>query len=346
MASKTVGWAGFGACRWVGKAYDGGVIRSFVFNEGKLAAQDLDLDALRLVRSDKGLIIWIDLDNPTDEETRNVLEGLFQFHPLSIEDCVAVSQLPKIEDYEDYLFMVMHAVDFNRQDKFISTELNLFLGKDYLVTYHEQPLRSVKTAIERSVNKIGAIARGPDRLAHTLLDLMVDNYVPVMDELHQEIEEMEDTLLEKHAEDLTPMIMDCRKDLSLLRRIVRPQREMIGRLARGEYKLIRPNLLPYFRDIHDNLVRIEDTALSASEQLLSSFDLYINRTAQQSNEGIKILTGLTALTLPPVVIGSWFGMNFANMPELDWKISYPLVWILTLAATAGMWCWLKKKKLF
>lgn len=322
------------------------MIRSFVFNEGKLAAQDLDLDALRLVRSDKGLIIWIDLDNPTDEETREVLEGLFHFHPLSIEDCMAVSQLPKIEDYEDYLFMVMHAVDFNRQDKFSTTELNLFLGKDYLITYHEQPMRSIKTAVERSINKIGAIARGPDRLAHTLLDLMVDNYVPVMDQLHEEIEELEDLLLEKDTKDLTPMILDARKDLSLLRRIVRPQREVIGRMARGEYKLIRPNLLPYFRDIHDNLVRIDDSALSASEQLLTSFDLYLNRTAQQSSEGIKILTALTALTLPPVVVGSWFGMNFTNMPELEWAASYPVVWILTLVATGGTWWWLKRKKLF
>jgi magnesium transporter len=334
------------ACGAAELAYEGVVIRSFVFSEGKLAGQDLDLDALRLVRSDKGLIIWIDLENPTDQETRDVLEGLFQFHPLSIEDCVSVSQLPKIEDYEDYLFMVMHAVDFTRQDKFITNELNLFLGKDYLVTYHAQPLRSVKTAIERSVNKIGTIARGPDRLAHTLLDLMVDNYMPVLDELHGEIEELEDLLLEKNSGDWTPMILDCRKDLSLLRRIVRPQREVIGRLARGEYKLIRPNMLPYFRDIHDNLVRIEDTALSASEQLLTTFDLHINRTAQQSNEGIKILTGLTALTLPPVVVGSWFGMNFQNMPELGWEYSYPLAWLLTLGGTGAMWWWLKKKNLF
>lgn len=322
------------------------MIRSFVFNEGKLAAQDLDMDALRLVRSDKGLIIWIDLDNPTEDETREVLEGLFHFHPLSIEDCVAVSQLPKIEDYEDYLFLVMHAVDFNRQDKFTTTELNVFLGKDYLVTYHEEPLRSVRTAIERSVNKIGAIARGPDRLAHTLLDLMVDNYTPVMDQIHEELEELEDLILEKGSTDLVSMILDCRKDLSLLRRIVRPQREVIGRMARGEYKLIRPNLLPYFRDIHDNLVRIDETAMSSSEQLLASFEIYLNRTAQQSNEGIKILTALTALTLPPVVIGSWFGMNFERMPELKWGLSYPAVWLLMLASTVGMWFWLKHKKLF
>lgn len=322
------------------------MIRSFVFNEGKLAAQDLDMDALRLVRSDKGLIIWIDLDNPTEDETREVLEGLFHFHPLSIEDCVAVSQLPKIEDYEDYLFLVMHAVDFNRQDKFTTTELNVFLGKDYLVTYHEEPLRSVRTAIERSVNKIGTIARGPDRLAHTLLDLMVDNYTPVMDQIHEELEELEDLILEKGSTDLVSMILDCRKDLSLLRRIVRPQREVIGRMARGEYKLIRPNLLPYFRDIHDNLVRIDETAMSSSEQLLASFEIYLNRTAQQSNEGIKILTALTALTLPPVVIGSWFGMNFERMPELKWGLSYPAVWLLMLASTVGMWFWLKHKKLF
>lgn len=323
------------------------MIRTFVFNEGKLAAQDLDLDALRLVRSDKGLIIWIDLDNPTEAETKEVLEGLFHFHPLSIEDCVAVSQLPKLEDYEDYLFMVMHAVDFNRQEKFITTELNLFLGRDFLVTYHELPLRSLKTAVERSVNKIGTIARGPDRLAHTIIDLMVDNYNPVLDELHQELEDLEDLLLGKaQREDMVPMILDCRKDIGLLRRIVRPQREIIGRLARGEYKLVRPNLLPYFRDIHDNLVRIDEAALSASEQLLTSFDLYLNHTAQQSNEGIKVLTALTALTLPPVVIGSWFGMNFTHMPELDWKLSYPLVVVLNLAGIIGMWIWLKRKKWF
>ena len=105
------------------------MIHSFIFSDGKLVGRDLEIEALRLLRADKGLILWVDLDNPTDEEIKTILEGVFQFHPLAIEDCVTPSSLPKIEDYEDYLFMVTHAVDFTRVSKFASTELDLFLGK-------------------------------------------------------------------------------------------------------------------------------------------------------------------------------------------------------------------------
>src|SRR5213596_3671894 len=125
------------------------MIHSFVLSEGKLVGRDLEIEALRLVRADKGLVLWVDLDNPTDEEWKTVLEGVFQFHPVAIEDCVTPSPLPKIEDYDDYLFMVTHAVDFTRTEKFNTTELDLFLGKDYLVTFHTAPLRSVTTLIER-----------------------------------------------------------------------------------------------------------------------------------------------------------------------------------------------------
>ena len=119
------------------------MIHSFIFSEGKLVGRELELEALRLVHGDKGLIVWVDLDNPTDAEIKDVLEGLFHFHPLAIEDCVAPSPLPKIEDYDEYLFMVTHAVDYTRQDKFATTELDLFLGNEFIVTFHRQSLRSV-----------------------------------------------------------------------------------------------------------------------------------------------------------------------------------------------------------
>ncbi|MDZ4788909.1 MAG: magnesium/cobalt transporter CorA [Blastochloris sp.] len=329
------------------------MIHSFVFSEGKLAAQNLDLDALKLVRFDKGLIIWVDLDHPTDEETKQVLGELFQFHPLAIEDCVAVSSLPKLEDYDDYSFMVMHAVDFSKMDKFTTTELDLFLGKDFLVTYHTEDLRSVRAAIERCHNRQGAqIARGPDRLAHTLLDLMVDNYQPMISELGRELDEIEDILLgdedekEMSTKQVMHQLLEYRKDLSRLRQIVRPQREMVHRLARGENKLIRPVMLPYFRDLHDNFNQIEQTASSYNEHLLVSFDVYLNRTGQQTNEGIKILTALTAITLPPVLVGSWYGMNFAFMPELGGKYSYWIALGVTILGMVGMWLWLKNRKWF
>src|SRR3954465_6562108 len=106
------------------------MVHSFIFSEGKLVGRDLELEALRLVQNDKGLVLWVDLENPTDQEVKDILDSVFHFHPLPIEDCLPPSPLPKIEDYDDYLFMVTHAVDFSQQDKFSSTELDLFLGKE------------------------------------------------------------------------------------------------------------------------------------------------------------------------------------------------------------------------
>jgi magnesium transporter len=237
------------------------MIRSFIFSDGKLVGQDLELEALRLVRSDKGLLLWVDLDNPTPEEIKNILEVTFQFHPLAIEDCVAPSSLPKVEDYEDYLFIVTHAVDFTRTDKFNTTELDLFLGRDYIVTFHPAPLRSVSTLVERFSKNAGVLPRGPDRVAHTVIDLIVDNYAPVIEELRAELEELEELVLAKTSaqKKLVNELLHVRNDFTRLRTIVRPQRDVIERLARGDSKLVRAKLLPYFRDLRDNLVRLPRT---------------------------------------------------------------------------------------
>lgn len=320
------------------------MIHSFVLSEGKLAGRDLELEALRLVRADKGLVLWVDLDNPTDEEAKAILEGVFQFHPVAIEDCLTPSSLPKIEDYDDYLFMVTHAVDFTRTEKFATTELDLFLGKDYLVTFHRAALRSIQTARDRCAKNPGVIARGPDRLAHQVLDLLVDNYQPVLDELRAEIEEIESTVLAKSSTSLIPDLLHVRSDINLLRQIVRPQRDVINRLAHGDSKMIRALMLPYFRDLRDNLIRIEETAAGFADQILISFDLYLSKSDYEANQGIKTLTALTAITLPVTIISTWYGMNFDNMPELHSPSGYVTCLGVTLLLTALTWWWCKRKR--
>ena len=323
------------------------MIHSFIFSEGKIAGRDLELEALRLVAADKGLIVWVDLDNPTDDEIKHVLEGLFHFHPLAIEDCVTPSPLPKIEDYEEYLFMVTHAVDYTRQDKFATTELDLFLGKEFLVTFHRAPLRSVSALIERLAKNAGPGPRGPDRLAHSLLDLLVDNYTPMMAELHTELEEIEEIVLSKASDEkFVSELLYVRGDFTKLRQIVRPQRDVIERLARGDSKFIRAKLLPYFRDLRDNLTRLEETVTGYHERLMMAFDIYLNKAAFEANEGIKFLTALTAITLPAVMVGGWYGMNFDHIPELHWPYGYLYAWIITIVTTALMAIYLKKKKWF
>lgn len=322
------------------------MIRSFVFSDGKLVGQDLEREALRLVRADKGLLLWVDLDNPAEDEIKFVLDGVFQFHPLAVEDCVAPNSLPKVEDYEDYLFIVTHAVDFTRTDKFSTTELDFFLGRDYLVTFHTAPLRSVATLIDRYLKSAGVGPRGPDRITHTVIDLLVDNYTPVIDELRAELEELEEHVLanESAPKTLVNELLHVRNDFTRLRTIVRPQRDVIDRLARGDSKHIRPKLLPYFRDLRDNLARLEDTATGYHERLLMAFDIYLNKAAFEANQGIKFLTAITAVTIPVMVIGTWYGMNFENIPEL--KHGYPWALGVTIVATILMVIYLKNKRWF
>jgi magnesium transporter len=321
-----------------------GMIRSFVFSEGKLVGRDLEVDALRLVRGDRGLVLWVDLHDPTPEETRTILENVFQFHPLAIEDCVTPSSLPKVEDYDEYLFLVMHAVDFTRTEKFNTTELDLFLGKDYLVTFHRTALKSVQAAMDRCVKTTGVVARGPDRLAHMVLDLLVDNYKPVMEELRGELDKIEDRVLGTDtSKELIPHLLEVRSEIAHLRQIIRPQRDMIGRLTHGDTKNVRAVMLPYFRDLRDNLIRIDENAAADADQLLISFDLFLSKSDFQANEGIKALTALTALTLPATLIGTWYGMNFEHMPELSSPYGYPTATIATIALTYLMWRWCKRR---
>jgi len=322
------------------------MIHSFIFSEGRLISRDLEIEGLRLVRADKGLVVWVDLDNPTDGEVRQILEEVYQFHPLAIEDCVTPSSLPKVEDYEDYLFMVMHAVDFSREGKFSSTELDLFLGKEFVVTYHRSPLVSVQSTIERCARTTGVVARGPDRIAHFLLDALVDNFTPALNELRLELEEIEVAVLAQSSDKrLVANLLQVRGDYLQFREIVRSQRDIAERLARGDSKLVRASLLPYYRDLRDNLARLETAAANGNDRLMIAFDIFLNKAAFETNEGIKVLTALTALTVPPLLVGTWYGMNFHRMPELDSPIAYPLITVATIATTAFMWWYLKRKRL-
>jgi magnesium transporter len=322
------------------------MIQSFVFNDGKLVASNLDSDALRLVRADKGLLIWVDLFAPTAEETTSILEDVFSFHPLAIEDCLSVSRYPKIEDYEDYLFLVMHAVAFNKEEQFRTTELDFFIGKSFLVTHHAEPLSTVTSAMERIQKNPVAITRGMDRLAHFLLDAMVDAYQPVLNDLTQEIRALENIVFASHQADPS-VIRDFRErknELADLQQIVRPQRDVVNRLARGEFKLIRPFLLPYFRDLLSNLNRIDTTAATLSDQLYLALDVFLNKASYETNEVIKVLTLMTAITTPSVIIGTWYGMNFKDMPEYDLPYAYWVALAVNVALTVGLVVWLKRKR--
>lgn len=320
------------------------MITSLVYRHNRLVAHNPPLENLPALRDEAGVMLWVDLSSPTDDETRFVLEQLFNLHPLVIEDCTSDSPFPKLEAYDQYLYLVMHAVDYSKTDKFSTTELDLVLGRTFLVTFHRQPLRPVQLTLDRSLRSPHHPVRGPDRFAHSILDAMVEAYQPALDELRAELEEIEnDALRQTAARELFPRVLGLRKELAQLRQIVRPQRAVALELAHGRTRFIRSVLAPYLRDLGDDLARIEANAVSWADQLILSFRVYLNRSSFEASEGIRVLTALTALSIPPLVIGGWFGMNFSRMNLLERHWAYPLTFAVTALTTAMMAFFMRRK---
>jgi magnesium transporter len=332
------------------------MIRSFAFtNQGRLHTKDIERFLMPTLLADTNLFLWVDLENPTPDETKSVLEDVFHFHPLSIEDCVMFSPSPKVEEYvpkegdvfQSYLFMVIHAVDYSRQDGvFATSELNFFLGRNFLVTFHERPMRGVQITSERCLRSNVHIARAPDRVAHTLLDLIVDNYKPALEELSLEIAELEHQALQNPGRDTLNKILQVKKEVVHLRQIIGPQREVLARFARGEFKMVRAHLVPYYRDVYDGLYHIAERAQSYTDSLTGILQVYLNMASNQTSEIVKFLTIITVITTPVMAVGTWYGMNFQGIPEVHSAHGYWWAVGLTLVTTLLTVWWFHHKKWF
>jgi len=332
------------------------MIRSFAFTtQGRLHSRDIETFLMPTLLADTNLFLWVDLEKATEEEIKLVLEDIFHFHPLSIEDCVKLSPSPKVEEYspkdEDrfspYLFMVIHAVDYSRKDGvFATSELNFFLGKNFLVTYHEVHLRSITTTEEMCCKSNVHVARAPDRVAHTLLDALVENYRPALDELSLEIAALEQQTIERPNKHTLNKILQVKKEVLHLRQIIGPQREVLSKFAHGEFKLIRPHMVPYFRDIYDSLFHIGELAQGYTDSLTGILQVYLNMASNQTSEVVKLLTLITVITTPMTLVGTWYGMNFKNMPEYDWHYGYATMATLTALSTLATYIYFKRKGWF
>lgn len=331
-------------------------MRSFAFTtQGRLHTRDIEPFLMPTLLADTNLFLWVDLENATADEAKLVLEDIFHFHTLSIEDCVMESQSPKVEEYQPkeddrfspYLFMVIHAVDYSRKDGvFATSELNFFLGKNYLVTYHLLPLRGVQTLEERCLKSNVHIARAPDRVAHSLLDTLVDNYKPAIEELALEISELEQEVLQHAHPRVLNKIIQIKKEVLHLRQIIGPQREVLSRFARGEFKLIRAHLVPYYRDVYDALFRIYDMAQTYDDRLTGILQIYLNMSSNQTSEVVKLLTLITVITTPLMMVGTWYGMNFKQIPEIDWHYGSLMALGVVVVSTALTYWYFKRKKWF
>lgn len=333
------------------------MMRSYAFTtQGRLHSKNLQPFLMPTLLTDTNLFLWVDMENPTPDEIKCVLEDIFHFHPLSIEDCIQVSPSPKLDEYvpkeEDsfkpYLFVVLHAVDYSRRDGvFDTSEMNFFIGKNFIVTFHYVSLKAIQNISDRCERAGTLTAHTPDHLAHTLMDAIVEQYTPAVDELANEVAALEDTVLKADDSSILNDIIKSKKEVYHLRQIIMPQKEVLARLGRGDLQLIKSNLLPYYRDVYDHLSHINDVATGYTDTLTSILQVYLNMCNNRTGEVIKVLTLFTILTTPTILIGGWYGMNI-SFPEVGearpWSVYW--VWGLNIITTLAIFLYIKKKKWF
>ena len=328
------------------------MVTLFVYKDKKLK-EVTDVSGLGKMLHSGDASIWFDLDKPSGEELF-ILDEVFNFHPLAIEDCLSDVESPKIDNFDSYLFMVLHAIDYGVKNEISTEELDLFLGKNFVVTVHKQEVFSINsTKVRCRKNPEKTIGMGSQILCHTIIDALVDNYLPLLEKLDDKMERLEGEILESHDEDVLPKIMDVKKDATYLRRVMGPQRDTINILTKPDMAHISKHNKIYFRDIYDHLVRIYAMAEGSRDMAASALDLYLsmasNRMAEASNkmnQVMKTLAVVATLMMPLTLISGIYGMNFKYMPELTWRYGYFATLGLMITIFIGMLIMMKKRKWF
>jgi len=320
------------------------MLTSFVYKKKALTANPSRQDLARALW-DKESLVWVDLESPTEFESEVLIE-LFNFHPLAIEDCLNDQSEPKIDDYEDHLFLVMHAFNGKSQEELKTIEVDIFVSKNYVVTFHKDPVQSVSQLRDLMHRNSENMSEGSDMLLHAILDRLVDRYFTVLADQERKIDELEDQLFADTAKDFLPKVLKVQKNVLYLKRIIAPQQETINNLSRSGLGIIRPKRVAYFRDIHDHLFRFYQMADELHSLLNGIIQVHFSHISTKLNEVIKAMTVIATLSLPPMVIASIYGMNFQNLPELSWPWGYYFALGLMTLSSATVVIYMKIKKWF
>jgi magnesium transporter len=275
--------------------------------------------------------LWVDLAAPTPEEGR-LLSEVFHFHPLAIEDALSAIHHPKIEPYEGYLYLILHGIDFQEEEHWFATrDVDFFLGRNYLVTVHDGDSRSIAGLKEICDRHDRVLAEGPAALLHRIIDSMVDSYRPEIEGLEKAMNELEDQAILGLRTDLVRDILALKRDLASLRRVVIPQRDAVGRLARREFAAITDELAYRFRDVYDHLVRLSDEATLLQDRVTGILEAHLSTISNRLNLVMKVLTVMSTIFLPLTVLTGMWGMNIP-LPMFPGGDEVQFWWIAGLMA--------------
>jgi len=286
--------------------------------------------------------LWFHFDSPSEEELR-FLQQNFNIHHLTIEDIVNQNQRPKIEPFEDYVYLAVHLLRREARWQVEPSELDLLIGRGWLISVYYGNLSELINEVRLKENLLPALGRGADFLLYTLLDLVVDGYFPILDEVEEEIDALEDRLLLRARRGDMNRLLSLKRSLMHVRRSVTPQREILNQLARHDFPFVRPESLVYFRDVYDHLIRMAEEIDTLKDALSSVLEIHLASTSNQLNATMKRLTAYGTIFVVITAIAGIYGMNFKFMPELEWRYGYFAVLGVMAAISLGLFVYFKKR---
>lgn len=311
---------------------------------------DLNLEEIKTALSKKQGVLWVDLIQTPYGESEQILLDLFGFHPLAVSDALDEIHVPRVDDWGDYLYLVLHNIRFDPLDDepLKTDELDVFLGKHFLVTYQNIAIpivERVRNLLERDSR---FLQRGADHLFYKLADDLIADTMPVVDQMDDEIDTLEDRMFQSTNQELLERIFTLKRSLLHMRRILMPQRELFNKLARGDDHVIDPQERVFFRDIYDHLVRLYDISESLRDLIGGVLETYLSVINNRMNDVMKTLTIITTLFMPISFLTGFFGMNFfaADPPFSIWTTRPMFILVLSIFVLlpVGMFFWMRSRK--
>jgi magnesium transporter len=281
---------------------------------------------MRAALRDPDGLLWVDIAADDRADGECILRDIFDFHPLTIDDCYnTLIDPPKVDDYGRYLFVIVHNVWYDERTQRLATnELNLYIGANFVVTVHRSPIHAVEEIRRHAELHSLVMERGAAFLAHALIDVVVDDFHPVVERIDEQVASVEERVIENPERQTLEEVLRLKRVSQRLKRSILPQRDVMNRFSRGEYpNLIQPEAIMYFRDIYDHTVRVEETIESVRDLADSALNTYLSSVNNRINEVMKTLAITSVILLPLTLIAGIYGTNFENVPEYGLRYGYP-----------------------
>jgi len=295
---------------------------------------------------EKPTVTWINVDGVHKPDIVKKLGNYFGIHPLVLEDILNTDQRPKIDDFCNYIYIVLKMLNYDdERNEVVSEQISLILGPNFVISFQEKEgdfFNRIKERIRDEKNRIRKMK--VDYLAYALIDLIVDNYFIILEKFEEKMELLEEGLVTNPTEETLQTIHNLKREMIFLRKSVQPLRKMIIELERGESSLIQESTKVYLRDIYDHTVRIIDTIEMVWDMVSGTLDVYFSSVSNKTNEVMKILTIIATIFIPLTFVASVYGMNFKNMPELEWALAYPLILLLLVVIGTSLIFYFRRKK--